>query len=617
MRNEKKISERKVKNTSLATPATPATPANFVNRATQWLRLAVMASVVVASQEAAGECYSDACCPGDTVMQVCRPTPPNCSARVCNGGGNPSGNGTVLSGTGPCSYHPGIPGPDETSACTGNFETLVPLVNTDLVLHYHSVPSLLDRYYSLRSVSADYLGKQWRFLNDASLFFNSDVSEATVVLGDGTGLVYRRASDGKYWPIDPRTTQSYIELINGTPKRIMKDRTQQAFGFRDSAGVYHLTVQWDPNGKQRLNLSRSDLGKITSISGYRFRGASSISYSSNGVTVPNQINQNLSLNLSQGNLTKVNFPPLAGSSAVYHSFIYSGVGGNLSEHRYPAGKKTTVTYYPDGAVKRIVHAGFSTSFIYDVASVEVKTLHGNQKHDFVGGKLSAINNRESGESMTLARDTFGRIVAQTVNGLTTQFTYGLSTNDYARTDFPTQVISPGQVTTTIGYANRSQQEGGLWTLPTTVTTAGPRGSKTSVMTYDNLNRLTKLTQGTAKTIFEYFGNTENPTKISVNNNSVFAASYNAQGELASVTDARGVTTTVNFNNGWLSEARNPYGFVGPITRDSIGRPTHVPHSEGSESYQYDSIGNTQRVDSINHAGDAQWATKQVRFTEEN
>ena len=39
MRNEKKIRERKVKNTSLANPATPA---NFVNRATQWLRLALM-----------------------------------------------------------------------------------------------------------------------------------------------------------------------------------------------------------------------------------------------------------------------------------------------------------------------------------------------------------------------------------------------------------------------------------------------------------------------------------------------------------------------------------------------------------------------------------------------
>jgi hypothetical protein len=506
-----------------------------------------------------------------------------------------------------CPAHPGAPNPDETAECTGNVSLGVPLLNTDLILYYHSIPSSLDNFYARLNRSGDFLGKGWRFLNDASVFFDPSGSRATVVLGDGSAISYEKDSQNIYWPSDRRVTKSYLFFDGGTLKRNLSDGSRMSFGVQDSAGVYHLTKLINPAGRNALLFARSADGRINQISGYGFNGAT-LSYESTTVSLAGH-----TLTVTEGFLRQISFPTPAESVPLVASFKYENQ--QLTSYTDKMERTTTISYWTDARVRRIIDpSNFSTSYRYtaDLAKfyVTVKSLSGTTVQAFSGGRLDSISDAESGSQVRFIRNAQGRVTSKIQYGQTTVYVY--SSSPPAPFDFlPSRITMPDGLSFDLEYEGNTG-----WRLLSKQTITGPNGIPfVTSFVYDNKGRLKNKSEGSARYVYGYQDSTSGGVlnSVTLNGKNLISATYDGNLNLQSMTDQSNIVTSMPANAAGLpSSLTNSYGST-TIGYDSLNRPTSFSSAEGTRTLGYGTIGNIAS-DTVNFpsGGTKSW-TRTLKF----
>lgn len=534
----------------------------------------------------------------------------------------PTSNASGTDAGTPCAMEAGSPGPDRTSLCTGNYALALPLINTDLALVYNSNASKLDQFYSTRSENYEHFGKHWRLQVDASVILDASNESATVVLGDGTSIRYRKGTGTLlYEPVDPRQTQSTLQFSrNNTAEMLMSDGTKMIFAYRDSAEVYHLTSQIASSGRESLNFSRSDGGRINGISGDGFKSVT-LSYETNEsgsttVTINNALTQTITLTVSDGLLRRVQFPTPPGSIDLINSFDYEADSDRLIGFEDYLDRVTSVSYHGNGAVRSIIdHKNMATYFAYDSGSVTMKNAYKIVRQQFVRGLLSAVIETSSGSRTIFRRDQSGRVVEIDSNGLKTELTYPDAGSEGLLHDrFPAIVKSPEGLTKTYEYTSATNG-GQRWLLVKQLTTSGPSGSLVKSYSYDGLGRPTELRVGSAVYRYEYHADTRLLSDTTLNGRSLGSAQFDDGGRLVLFSDSSGTRSQVGHNNsGAIESVSNPYGSTSVI-RDLIGRVTQLTDPEGVTSFGYGTLGNTESISRRLYSGGVYEESNKITIVE--
>lgn len=250
------------------------------------------------------------------------------------------------------------------------------------------------------------------------------------------------------------------------------------------------------------------------------------------------------------------------------SYAYDAMGnvltitdaeGNTTGYAYDAlsrvikvtdalGNSSEYTYDQNGNRVSVKDAnGNTTSYTYDARNYLTKTTYadGSEKiyvYDQVGNLTSQTD--QKGNTTSYSYDPLNRLATKTYPD-NTQTTYIYGPNPHQ--SFIHSVLTSGLISANYGNSNITYS-------------------------YDSLNRVTRVTQGTKTLTYEY-DNKGNRTKLVYPDGTYITYAYDALNRLLQIQDANGQVIT-NY------------------TYDSLNRKTRLDFQNGTQAlYQYDSINN--------------------------
>ncbi|TMK58957.1 MAG: RHS repeat-associated core domain-containing protein [Actinobacteria bacterium] len=302
-----------------------------------------------------------------------------------------------------------------------------------------------------------------------------------------------------------------------------------------------------------------------------------------------------------------------------HRTTYSyDAAGQLESVTDPLGGTTEYTYDENGNQTAITDAlGHTTERAFDaddeltlVTRADGSILQ--NKWDAGGNRIAQID--AAGNATEYAYDALDRQISVTdPNGRTTSYGYDPAGNrtemivpEGWRTEFRYDGV--GQLTE-IEYSDstpdvyQAYDEDGNRILRYD-------GSGESTFTYDSLNRMTAVTDGTGATVGYEYDLAGRLTKITYPSGHQLERGYDSAGNLTSVTDWLGKTTDFSYDaESNLTEVLYPNGVHTERGFDALGRLESIADDEGgnalaSFAYQRDGVGQVTTEEAVNGAQNA-------------
>jgi RHS repeat-associated protein len=332
---------------------------------------------------------------------------------------------------------------------------------------------------------------------------------------------------------------------------------------------------------------------------------------------------------ANGNLTGTVEPrgnaPGASPDEFRTSFTYDA-SGRLLTTTDPLGHVTTNVYDPVGNLRSVRDGnGHTTTYTYDAAgrtlTVTAPDL-GVTTYTYDDAGNLRTRQDGNGQTTTFAYDDAGRLVSETgpdpdgpgpQGAAVTSYTYDANDNRLTRTD-PNGNATPasGDGMTSYGYDRANRQTSIDYSDATpdvtfTLDAVGNRiamvdGSGTETRTYDNLDRLLRVTRG-SDTFSYVYDAVSNVTRRTYPGNTVVAYTFDALDRLTSATSSSQTTSYGYDLASNLVQTALPAGngYVETRAYDRAGRLTEVANRRGSTTLSrfaatLDAVGNPTRVD---------------------
>ncbi|MCL2541546.1 MAG: DUF6531 domain-containing protein [Nocardioidaceae bacterium] len=455
-------------------------------------------------------------------------------------------------------------------------------------------------YNSLAALAAhsSTLGRGWTSSYDASLATDSSTGQVTVTQPGGATVEFTAPASGDaYDPTDAGTFAALTKNADGSWTFVVRGAATYTF---DASGR-ELSVA-DPAG-ETTTLGYNSSGQLTTITGASGRQLA-LTYVASGN--------------GMGDVSSVTDP--LGRTVTYG---YSS-DGDLTSVTDSAGGVTTYTYGPTHLLTKIVDPdGNTASDQYDdLGRVVSQTDPIGRVTSFVYGVntngRATTSITEPNQSTTVEIfNALGELTRRTqaagsANAESSTYTYNAAGEQTAATD-------PDKNTTSYTYARGGQvatitDPDGNTTSSTynsfgePLTTTSPTG----VMTTDAYNALGDLTSSStplgtgagavpATTSYAYDDGSfpALPTKITSPSGHVVASTYTSTGDLKSVTDGLGDTTSLGYDaDGEQTSSTDPDGKTTAATYTSTGQiKSATDRKGGTTSYGYDADGNrTSQID---------------------
>jgi RHS repeat-associated protein len=404
---------------------------------------------------------------------------------------------------------------------------------------YVNVGSPTTQYVEIQTPAADGSGNQWKrqYL-------------------DGQGRTYKTVSKG------PATGQEIIEETTYTPRGQI---AAKALPYYAGGTAKWLTVSYDA------------LDRVTRTT-HPDGGFESKSYGVGVVTTTDEMsNQRRETKDGLGRVTKREQWRSGATLATTYAYNARGQATQITDHK---GNVFKVTYNALGQRATYVDPNRgTTSYEYDIAGhttavVDALGQRIETAYDLLGRKTRQVERRANGtieQTITWAYDQV-RSGYYNVGGLTSMTdALGTATFDY---DIKGNLVHAVRVLDGTTYSFSHGYDAGGRLLWSTLPDGDTLGTSTSPRTFDGAGR--------PKTIPGY----------------VSAATYNARGQLVSLTRANGTVTSYSYdaNRAWLTGIYATSGSATIqnlyYTRDGLGRTTQVtsPFAGEGWSFAYDSLG---------------------------
>ncbi len=307
---------------------------------------------------------------------------------------------------------------------------------------------------------------------------------------------------------------------------------------------------------------------------------------------------------AKGNLTKIlqPKPTAAATASPTTTFSYAGPFSRLQSVTDPEGGVTRYAYDDRGNLASFIDAlGNRTTFEYDASGQLVKSTDPK-------GNATAAD--PSDGATTFSYDASGNITSFTdPAGETTRLSYGGTNSLEGVLSLPASITDPMGRTTDLSYDALGR--------PTKVThpAATPGDARASVsMAYDATGDLTSVTDERGNTSSYRYDATDQLVRTIDPLQKVTAFAYDAEGNLVSETNPAGTKTTYAYDKlGRLLKVSSPDGTTnadgtpGTVTHsyayDAAGRTTaHVDPKGQKTAYDNDALGNLVAATDLNASG---------------
>ena len=459
----------------------------------------------------------------------------------------------------------------------------------------------------------DALGTKTAYTYDASgNVIREDVLSATSTL--------LRRTDAAYDANGNKQSETRYRTIGGTLTPLMTqyayDATSRLVAVTDSLGNIART-EYDANGHvgaevdalgRRTTYAYDAVGRLSQTTmpdgtkqarTYDVSGNLATQTDLAGRTTAyayDELNRNVRLTLADGSFTQTVYSPGGLMTATIDA------NGNRTDYAYDAAGRRTVTTLPAVAngpggplvrpqIASAVNAlgapvsiadpnGHVTTLQYDSNGRLAQTTYPDgtkvqQTHDALG-RLASVTNEE-GQTTTFSYDGLGRLIS--VAGLAgdASYAYDEAGNLIAQTD------ALGRVTQ-FGYdaINRMVQR----QYP---------GGETEKFVYDALGNLIARTDGLGRTTSIAYDAMNRAVSKTMPGGVTVANTYKPDGQRATVTDPRGVTTYGYDSLGRLASVTHPTGETVNYSRDSNDNLLSLASPAATVNYAYDAVGRLIQV----------------------
>lgn len=517
---------------------------------------------------------------------------------------------------------------------------------TDIRIAGTGLPLTIDRAYNTRATAASMFGNKWasdltsrlQLLTGGSVFFHGPGGYTVGFAKKDDGGFERPAAldanlveQGKDTPatdddryiVDWQKSGERYEF--DTTGRLLKrtDRNANTVTLGYSGG--RLASITDTH-QRTLTLSYDAAGRVTQIADptgrawrYAYDGAGNLveytdpaggrtayAYDPNGrmsrVTTPGGRDVTFSYDTSS-RLTTLSYPldPAKATTQFRYGTDSSEVvdaNGNTTKYAYdPVGRTTKVTdalgveaaidYTSKSNIRRYNTGGGTVSLSYDTSSnltsvqhptgAEYRLTYGDPQNP----ELPTEVRDPQGNSLRYAYDSKGNLLTLTDDLLT----QNQAKAAYNAKGQPTTLTDPRGKQTRFGYDTLGR--------PTTATPPAPLGA--TAMGYDELSRVTSVTDGTNKTTTYAYDSLDRVTSVSFADGRTVTYGYDGDGNVTTMVDPTGTTTMTYDQQNRLLTRSTPDGKVVRYTWDKVGNLTTLTDDAGTTTYGYDAANRLTRV----------------------
>lgn len=465
----------------------------------------------------------------------------------------------------PCPSHGGAAYYFEGSgSCTGNLMTTIPLPTAGIALIHNSLSTTFSRC----------LSGGWNLSSDTT--FEVAGNTGVMRLASGHTVNFSATAFGGGTPgvpplfaIDP--LQSRDVIISNSPYTL-RTPDGQTLKFSASVNGQKLVSVVSDRFGVKSTFTRNSAGCPTDIASHYGKHVT-FSYTAGRVTaVTDAMGGTYTLSYgADGYLTRVLQP-----NGTYWEIVMGSPntdGENLVKQlKAPNGLPATqYKYIPGTGVLSAVLNPYNwlTSYTYTVDTVEVATRYGKTTETFENGRIKSIAGKTG--TVTYAPDAYGRPLSITDEmKRVTLLTYNAPSGSRSFR-FPSTVTTPDGVQTAYTYDDNLN-------ITKTIASKSPK-SITTNYTWDSYGMmLTKEVNGKTEIYSRDRGNLAAITNSSGQN--IYAATYNADGQMTSTTDQFNRTKTFTWEAGRVTQIKDHLDRVTRLIYDDSARTITKRDSSG-------------------------------------
>ena len=451
----------------------------------------------------------------------------------------------------------------------------------------------LKRYYNSESATDTPFGTNWRSIWHRALA-QVNSSTVTVIRADGHTDTFTLVSG--VWKSEPDVTSQLTKTASGWQLLTDDDNTE---AYNASGQLTSITNRAGLVTQLTYNTA-NQLSQVTGPFGHTLGFAYDSSGRVNKMTAPDTGIYTYAYD-STNNLTSVTYPDKTIRQYVYENtafdnaltgiidenanrfatWAYDTTGRAVSSQHAGGAELTQVSYNSDGTSSVTNPNGntysYSLATVYNV--VRPATLSGNPTPSTGGKAFSydangflASQTDLNGNITNFAHNTRGLETSRTEASGTAQ-ARTITTTWHPTFHLPTQITEPNRITT---FAYDSH---GNLTQKTIADASNSKNTRTWSYTYNANGQVTKV-DGPRTDVAD-----------------ITQYSYDAKGDLASITDALGHVTTISAYdaNGRPLTLQDPNGLITQLAYDLRGRLLTRNTGGETTTYSYDAVGQVLKI----------------------